>query len=393
MAFRKLKAKKYNGILEYYNPKSKDKETRALYVSFRDETGTAVKKKLDTLDLQDAIKIFNDVKHEVEQKKSKIESGEINIIHLVRNKRIILNQMAELFFKDRQAKNNIKDKQIYYNRISETLGAKAVAKINTDDIQLLQNELKEKYAPKTVNETINLLRAIFNEGMKPKRGWCTFNPITTDDIKKIQEDNSAGKILSDEQLELLFTTVKDGSIDLELAPKIQLYLFLKCLYFTGARPEAILSLKYQDLDFNDNKIKLKAMKLSDGYISTVRSELMLLLKNWINEHNLKYDDYIFYPIQTYNKSHNPKDKQRAATYPVYRKMGRVYFDKLFNQGIPTTDKMNRISFYSLRRTAGTKIYKAKGIFHAMVFLNHTSIKTTQKYLNVKSDMGDITDVL
>ncbi len=31
--------------------------------------------------------------------------------------------------------------------------------------------------------------------------------------------------------------------------------------------------------------------------------------------------------------------------------------------------------------------------HAMLFLNHTSIKTTQIYLNVKGDMEGIADVL
>ena len=63
MAFRKLTAKKYNGILEYFNPNSKDKETRALYVSIRDELGKTTKVKLNTLDLTDAILKLTELKN------------------------------------------------------------------------------------------------------------------------------------------------------------------------------------------------------------------------------------------------------------------------------------------------------------------------------------------
>ena len=55
--------------------------------------------------------------------------------------------------------------------------------------------------------------------------------------------------------------------------------------------------------------------------------------------------------------------------------------------------MDRVTFYSLRRTSGTKIYKAKGIVQAMLFLNHTNVTTTQKYLNVKGDIDSFVDVL
>jgi len=44
MAFRRLKAKKYKGISEYYNSKSDDKVTLAYYGDFRDEIGKAKKR-------------------------------------------------------------------------------------------------------------------------------------------------------------------------------------------------------------------------------------------------------------------------------------------------------------------------------------------------------------
>ena len=55
--------------------------------------------------------------------------------------------------------------------------------------------------------------------------------------------------------------------------------------------------------------------------------------------------------------------------------------------------MYRVTVYTMRRTTGTKVYKAKGIVHAKKFLNHTDIKTTMKYLNVDDDLEEIDNVL
>jgi integrase len=56
--------------------------------------------------------------------------------------------------------------------------------------------------------------------------------------------------------------------------------------------------------------------------------------------------------------------------------------------------MYKITTYSLRRTSGTKIYRAHGIITAKKFLNHTDIKTTMKYLNVSDEeVGEAVNVL
>jgi integrase len=69
-------------------------------------------------------------------------------------------------------------------------------------------------------------------------------------------------------------------------------------------------------------------------------------------------------------------------------------DPVFNQGIDSYDVMYKITTYSLRRTSGTKIYRAHGIITAKKFLNHTDIKTTMKYLNVSDEeVGEAVNVL
>jgi len=392
MAFRKLKQKKYSGIIEYFNPKSDNKETRALYISYRDISGNAVKKKLDTLNLSEAAKILSNIKYEIEREKKFLNTKEIEMARQSIKNKITLDQIAEWYFNQRSAKDNIKDYQAYKNRVAPLLGSKVAAKLTTDDIQYLQKELIKKYAPKTTNETINSLRALYNRAIKKKKLTCS-NPVVlgSGDIQKIEQNTEPGRVLTDSELNLLFNTFKNGNYEIDIVPRPTLYLFAKILYFTGARPSGVIDIQVKHCNFDENKISIKAMKKGKNYQAQVKQELMDLIKDWILKHDLSFNDYIFYPQQTFVRTGKGKDKPTA--YSGFRKQGQKVFNKLFNVGIPNTEVMHRVSFYSLRRTAGTKVYKAKGIMHAMLFLNHTSVKTTQIYLNVKGDMEGIADIL
>ena len=104
MAFRKIKAKKYNGIIEYYNPKSIDKETRALYISYRDEFGEAVKKKLDTLDKDESLVQLNNLKSNIVKAKKRLSSDEAALKRAASQKRLTLAQIAKLYFDQRDAR-------------------------------------------------------------------------------------------------------------------------------------------------------------------------------------------------------------------------------------------------------------------------------------------------
>ena len=118
-----------------------------------------------------------------------------------------------------------------------------------------------------------------------------------------------------------------------------------------------------------------------------------LLREWIGKHNLTHSNFIFYPIQVYLRTKDANEKNKHANYTGYRRLIQKMLDPVFNVGIPTGESMHRIVIYSLRRTAGTNVYKKYGIKHAQKFLNHTDIVTTVKYLNIDDDMEDIEDAL
>ena len=133
-----------------------------------------------------------------------------------------------------------------------------------------------------------------------------------------------------------------------------------------------------------------AMKKGKSYEANVSDELLDLLKEWIRKHSLKHDNYIFYPIQSYIRANTKAEKEKwkntHANYAGYQRALRNIFDPVFNVGIDSYDRMYRVTVYTMRRTAGTKVYKKYGIVHAKKFLNHTEIDTTMKYLNIDDDM-------
>lgn len=362
----------------------------ALYINYRNIEGKPIKEKVDTLDPKEAQAILAKIKLAVERAKKKLGKDKAKLQRAVSHKRMTLSHMADLYYEKRKTIDNEKDKRNYIKRVEPTLGNKLATRITSEDIEELRDLLEKSYAPKTVNEQINALKAMYNESIK--RGWANYNPCIG--VKKLENIQEPGRILSQAELDLMFETFKNGNIDLKLLSHPTLFLFTTLLYHTGARPAAILDLQFQHIDFDNGQVKIKAMKKGATYFRKVKPEVTQQLKEWITKHTLKYNDYLFYSQQSYSRSGNDNTlKQSPMSRASIQKPVQKYFDKLFNKDIPTTALMDRVVMYSLRRTAGTRYYKAKGIAHAMSFLNHTNIKTTQIYLNITDDMEADNDIL
>jgi len=382
MAFRKIRGKKYNGISEYYNPNDPDKSTLAFYIIYRDSDSKPVKKKTIAKNRDEALEILNQCKAEVKKEKKKIQNSIYDLHRKINNQQLIFDDMAELYYAHRTAKNNKKDRQAYYNHLSPLIGKKKVATFTTKNIlelqTLLQNKLitkegepKRPLSPKTVDNLINQLKAMFNEGMRDINGWCHRNPVADKSVKKLSDsqDISRLRVLTDSELTKLFNLASINK---------RLFLLLKLLYHTAARPEAIIELQVKDIDFIHDKIYLKAMKKAKAYNVPMVQEIKVLLQEWIKEHLLNHNEYIFYPIQT-------GDKTKPAIYENFRRAAKLIMDKEFNTTLPSTDRRNRVTLYTLRHTAATKLVKKLGIKVAKDYLNHSDLKVTEIYAKIADE--------
>ncbi len=413
MGFRRIKAKKYSGISEYYRDSDIDKKTVAYYIDYRDIDGKRKKTKTEAKDRDEALANLRTKNAEVAKVKDQIDKGEIHLEQKVMNKTLTLDELAKIFHDQRTNVQAEQDKRKYKTHISPTLGKKRISGINTKQIQELKKVLDDKLisrhkivknhdtgakksitekvslSPNTVKDIIESLRVIFNWAIDEKY-YDKTNPVVVYKIANQIEDTEPGRVLTDKEQDKLW------SLD-ELILNDKLYLFLKTCYLTGARPAAVIDIRVKHIKEDTKKIKLKAMKKGKSYEATVSDELLNLLKEWIRKHDLKHDNYIFYPIQSYIRAKTKAEKEacknKHANYSGYQRALRNIFDPVFNVGIDSYDRMYRVTVYTMRRTAGTKVYKKYGIVHAKKFLNHTDIKTTMHYLNIEEDTEVLIDAL
>lgn len=387
MGFRKVNGKKYNSIYEYYKDSDHDKKTIAYYVMYRDLENRPKKIKCDATNKDDALKILNDIKAKLLKDRKEIKRDSSLLHQKIMNNNLSLDDVAKLYFPTKTAKSIDMIKSAYTRLISPTLGQTKIKKIKTEDIKNLSNILKNTPSrqgtplnPRTIKKVIGYLRALFNWAIK--KSYVDKNPVIVKEIIKVDR-NEPGRVLSDEELEKLW------NLD-EFVIRPRLFLFLKACYHTGARPSGVLTIQVKHINFSKGTIHIRAMKQGKPYEARVGKELLDLLKNWIKEHELKHDNFIFYPLQIYKRAKTDKEKQEikntAVKYGRYSESLRIIFDRHFNQDIGTYDLAYRVTVYTMRRTAATKVYKKFGIVHAKRFLNHTEIDTTMKYLNIEDDM-------
>ena len=387
MGFRKIRAKKYSGIYEYFKNSDNDKATIAYYISYRDIDNTIKKVKCTASSKDDALKILNDKRAELTKDRNEIKKDATLLNRKLITNNLTLEDVAKLYFPTKVAVSIDMITSDYYRLVNPILGKAKIAKIKTEDIKNLSDALKEKnsrqgtlFNPRTVKKVITHLRALFNWAIK--QGYIERNPVIVKEIIKVDR-NEPGRVLSDEELEKLW------NLD-EFVIRPRLFLFLKTCYHTGARPSGVLTIQVKHINFSKGTIHIRAMKQGKPYEARVGKELLDLLRDWIKEHDLKHDNFIFYPIQLYKRAKIDKEKESikntAVKYGRYAESLRTIFDRHFNQDIGTYDLAYRVSVYTMRRTAATKVYKKFGIVHAKRFLNHTEIDTTMKYLNIEDDM-------
>ncbi len=390
MGFRKIRAKKYSGIFEYFKDSDNDKVTIAYYISYRDIDNKIKKIKCSATSKDDALKILNDKRAELTKDRDEIKKDATLLNRKLMNNNLTLEDVAKLYFPTKIAVSIDMITSDYYRLINPSLGKIKIAKIKTEDIKNLSDSLKEKksrigtiFNPRTVKKIITSLRALFNWAIK--QGYVEKNPVIVKEIIKVDR-NEPGRVLSDEELFKLW------NLD-EFIIKPRLFLFLKACYHTGARPSAVMDIQVKHINFVKGTVHIRAMKQGKPYDARVGKELLDLFKNWINKHHLIHDNFIFYPQQLYKRAITKDEKEalknQSTRYQKYAEQLRKIFDKHFNQNIGTYDLAYRVSVYTMRRTAATNIYKKFGIVHAKKFLNHTEIDTTMKYLNIDDDMEAI----
>lgn len=261
----------------------------------------------------------------------------------------------------------------YHNRISPVFGHLEVQTIKKNEVQKFLDTLKsEKLADATVNNYQSILKSIINYGIDNFDKLENFANVASK-IKMMPLDNNRQRILSIQELHQALESFKE---------KPKKYLFFALLIQTGARPISILKLRKVDVNLDDGILKIQGLKKGKTYETIISDTIADILKVKLND--LENHHYVFHPD-------NPKtDPTKMIKYESMRRQIQPTLEKMFNKGLPSNDRINRVTFYTLRHSFATHMAQNPNIsvFDLKNLMGHNQLKMTDRY--AKTSFQDTT---
>lgn len=248
------------------------------------------------------------------------------------------------------------DEQFYRNHVENFLANKYVNDIKAADINNLIMHMKKSkksdgknYAPQTIKHIQLLISRIYNFNIK--LGYIHENPAEHIEMEKF--DNNRIAYLTDEEIEKLINYLDNSKNlwDNDIA-------MVKIALFTGLRRGELFNLEWQNLDLNNNIIKIFDTK--GGKNETI------IISNLAKE--------IFFKMKHYDQQY---------VFPSSRGGKRNTFSKKWMKIKKESKIRNTLRFHDLRHTFATLATSSIPLKTVQKMLTHKSIQTTLKYAHIK----------
>ena len=273
------------------------------------------------------------------------------------NKKLTLKVLFDEYIehvKKIQRESTIKTKVYYFNKHFTKLETKLITDIKTDDIQkFIDNLIKQNYAPQTAKHLKNLLKAIFNYAIKKR--YVEFNPANNVEIPKF--NNERKFYLPTEKAKELYREI------LEIPEDDYRLMFLFLLH--GRRKGEILSLEWQDVDLERQQyvIRDKNNKIGEEQTYILDDELL--------------DHFRFLKKEKQGlifKSHITGERMSDIPRKLWARI-----KKKLNIEMRIHDFRHLLGFTLINNDVPIEIVSRT--------MGHKSIKTTQRYSNMKEEMA------
>lgn len=313
-----------------------------------------------------------------------------------------LNELADLFFKDKYIKKEIdlKHKFPQYNnenflnysfiknQIKNSKKNEITYNCNVRNYDIgktpvnqITEEILEKYILIDINKRkpsqkykfniISLISNIWNHSIRKKR-INVINPFVNldEDLKVKNPKRMRARVLTPEEIRTLLLRLKEEK-------NKNYYYAVYLAVLTGARANSILNIKLKDIDTKNRFITIDNYKGKKKYKVSINEKAAKWLDRMNYGDEFEKDDYI---IRRYEKKFRKKEPLSRMPEKIYEIM-----DELFNQGIDKSDNLSRdniCNFHTIRRSIATNLARnGTPIYNVMTFLNHSSVEQTMKYLN------------
>ena len=230
------------------------------------------------------------------------------------------------------------------NKLKSYFGDKFLHEINSRMIEIYKKERMNKVADNTINNELNTLSGIFTKAIE--WGKASINPVHK--VKRFRIKERKRILDQSEQEALIIASGKE-----QKAPHLQAMVIFDL--YTGLRKEELLTLKWSDIDFENEQIH-------------VRAEIAKYNKD-------RYIDLGIHALTVL------RSLPKRGDYVFCDKQGKPFknFRRSFESAV-TRAKLKDVVIHDLRRTFGSNCVMA-GIALATVqkWMGHASITTTIKH--------------
>lgn len=291
--------------------------------------------------------------------KIEVEIVEGKYLDIKRCKNILFEDFSQHYLETYvrlENKNFLKQRNVVNNLVKHFKG-NYLHKIDSFAIRQFMAQRLQKNKPSTVNRDFSMMKSMFNRAIE----WGMFfgkNP--TDAIKKIPENNSRCRWLTEEEQERLLSHCHGVT-------KVIVTIALK----TGMRRGEIINLKWKQtpnsnyVNFDNNTIFVheSMAKSKKSRVIPMSPTVQLVLKEMPR---IKGSDYIFFNPQT----SKPFESVKFSFKTALKRAGITNF-----------------KFHDLRHTFASQLVRnGVDLYVVQKLLGHATPEMTQRYAHLKSDV-------
>ena len=246
-------------------------------------------------------------------------------------------------------------------RLVDIYGNKRLSEINSKDIDDYKSLRLKDAQPATINRELSALRQLFNLAKRWKRFFGE-NPVSISRL--LPENNQKERILTYEEEEALIK-----------ASNPSLRAIILCALHTGMRKSEILTLRWEDVDLENNIITIEHTNTKTK--RTRRIPINQTLRAILIEKRLKSggSDYVF--LSEVGKPYKFHDSLKGAFERACKKAG-----------------IQGLRFHDLRHTAATRMIEAGASIVAVSrILGHSDIKMTMRYSHPENSLKEAVELI
>lgn len=324
---------------------------------------------------------------------NKIRAKRTSVDRLKEDAPMLLNQKLptfdecfNMYYKSIETKSDsMNTKRRYELHVKSTFGNIRMDDITTqmvEDFKLKAKKLKSQktnreYAPKTINDWINIIGTVFNY-MISKKDLNVKNPAIATKVERDKVDNDRERYLELDEIKKIWDALDnrkeyfDNQIRAEVTENVKVFLALSLS--TGARLRSILTISKADINLNTNTVTIKNHKANRTYNGYIHPKYKELIVKRIEK--LRPIDYVV--------NSSPVELSRNAINKVLQPI----FDELFNQGLKVEDSKRRVVIHTLRHTFASQLaIQGTPIYTIMKLMDHADISQTIRYAKLSPDSG------